>query len=97
MGTEPMTEWHSEWQGNFPLTEIDFFKINIKQIKDRRADVVLSNSEYNIEFQHSHIEKIEIQNRKKDYGLHNRKILWIYKNFKCTANFFASKSSFCLW
>lgn len=77
MGTEPMTEWHSEWQGNFPLTEIDFFKINIKQIKDRRADVVLSNSEYNIEFQHSHIEKIEIQNRKKDYGLHNRKILWI--------------------
>ena len=77
MGTEPMTEWHSEWQGNFPLTEIDFKKINIKQIKDRRADVVLSNSEYNIEFQHSHIEKIEVQNRKKDYGLHNRKILWI--------------------
>lgn len=77
MGTQPMTEWHSEWQRNFPVTEIDFKKINIKQIKDRCADVVLSNSEYNIEFQHSHIEKIEIQNRKNDYGLHNRKILWI--------------------
>ena len=24
MDTQPMTEWHSEWQGNFPITEIDF-------------------------------------------------------------------------
>jgi len=77
MDTQPMTEWHSEWQGNFPTTEIDFKKINNKQIKDRRADVVLTNSNYNIEFQHSHIEKIEIQNRRNDYKLHNRKILWI--------------------
>jgi hypothetical protein len=77
MDTQPITEWHSEWQGNFPTTEIDFKKNNNKQIKDRRADVVLTNSNYNIEFQHSHIEKIEIQNRKNDYELHNRKILWV--------------------
>jgi len=77
MDNQPLTEWHAEWQGNFPTTEIYFKKINNKQIKDRRADVVLTNSNYNIEFQHSHIEKIEIQNRKNDYELHNRKIVWI--------------------
>ena len=27
MDTHPMTEWHSEWQGNFPTTEIDFKKM----------------------------------------------------------------------
>ena len=31
MDTQPMTEWHSEWQGNFPTTEIDFKKNNNKQ------------------------------------------------------------------
>jgi hypothetical protein len=74
---EEMTEWHYEWQMNFPTTEIYFNIINNKQIKVRRADVVLTNSNYNIEFQHSYIEKIEIQNRKNDYELHNRKIIWI--------------------
>ena len=58
-----MTEWHSEWQGNFPITEIDFLKINDTQIKDRRADVVLENSNLILEFQHSKIEKLEVNNQ----------------------------------
>ena len=32
----PMTEWHSEWQSNFPITEVSF-KNKYNQIKDRRV------------------------------------------------------------
>ena len=63
IGGNPMTEWHSEWQGNFPITEINFLKINDTQIKDRRADVVLENSNLILEFQHSKIEKLEVNNQ----------------------------------
>ena len=42
----------------------------------KRADVVLNN-EYNVEFQHSFLDRIEVLNRKNDYELHNRQILWI--------------------
>lgn len=72
----PMTEWHCEWQGNFPNTEIEYKKKE-NQIKVRRADVSLENSEYNLEFQHSDIELQEVKNRKADYELHCRKIIWI--------------------
>jgi hypothetical protein len=37
----------------------------------------LENSEYNLEFQHSDIELQEVKNRKADYELHGRKIIWI--------------------
>ena len=74
--TQPMTEWHCEWQGNFPNTEIEYKKKE-KQLKVRRADVSLENSEYNLEFQHSDIELQEVKNRKADYELHGRKIVWI--------------------
>jgi hypothetical protein len=77
LNSTPMTEWHCEWQGNFPNTEIEYKKKNDKQIKDRRADVSLDNSKYNLEFQHSFIDIVEVVNRKKDYELHGRKIIWI--------------------
>lgn len=72
----PMSAWHCEWQGNFPNTEKEYKKKET-QIKDRRADVALDNSEYNLEFQHSKIELLEVKNRKSDYKLHGRKIIWI--------------------
>ena len=50
LNSNSMSEWHAEWQGNFPNTEKEYNKINDKQIKNRRADVVLDNSNYNIEF-----------------------------------------------
>jgi len=77
MHSFPMSEWHYEWQENFSLTEVEFKIKDKNQIKDRRADVVLNNCDYNIEFQHSYIERGEIINRKNDYELHNRKILWV--------------------
>ncbi len=77
VGGEKMTEWHCEWQGNFPDTEIDFPKINEQQIKNRRADVLLREHKIVIEFQHSKISYDEVFNRKYDYDLNNHKIIWI--------------------
>jgi len=70
----PMTAWHTEWQGNFENTEIEFKQIK-DQIKERRADIVENN--YVIEIQHSKIERQEVLNRNNDYLLHNKKVIWI--------------------
>lgn len=73
----PMTEWHCEWQSNFPITEYSFPKKNDIQIKDRRADVFLQEYDIIIEFQHSKIDNNEVNERKNDYDLNNKKIIWI--------------------
>jgi hypothetical protein len=77
VGGNPMTEWHTEWQGNFPVTEISYPKINDTQITNRRADAVLVEQNLIIEFQNSKIEEIEVNNRKHDYLLHNKNIIWV--------------------
>jgi len=53
-----MSKWHSKFQSNFNKneTEIEFIKINDKQIKNRRADIYLKNTDFIIELQHSRIE-----------------------------------------
>jgi hypothetical protein len=77
-----MTEWHAEWQSHFPITEKPF---NFKdgQLSPRRADAVLP--EYNIvlEFQHSKINSGEVNERKKDYALHNQTVKWIIDSQEC--------------
>lgn len=82
MEGHPMTEWHAEWQSHFPITEKQF---NFKdgQIRNRRADAVLP--EYNIvlEFQHSKINSGEVNERKKDYALHNQTVKWIIDSQEC--------------
>jgi hypothetical protein len=77
IGDYPMTEWHCEWQSNFPITEKIFPKINDNQIKVRKADVLIEEHKVVIEFQHSKISVEEINNRKNDYALHEHKIIWI--------------------
>ena len=67
VGGFPMTEWHTEWQGNFPITEISYPKINDTQITTRRADAILEEQNLIIEFQNSKIEEIEVNNRKYLY------------------------------
>jgi hypothetical protein len=71
----PMTLWHAEWQGNFPITE-QVFKCKPTQNKERRADVVLNNNTV-LEIQHSKYDRIEIDNRKHDYSLHDVSIIWL--------------------
>lgn len=68
-------EWHLEWQSNFPSTEIEFKQLK-GQICKRRADVLL-NEQTVVELQHSFINKQSVEERKKDYKLHNKNIVWI--------------------
>jgi hypothetical protein len=72
-----MTQWHCDWQGHFPNTEILFNKCSDKQYKDRRADIDLSQSDYIVEIQNSPIDYAEIICRTQDYKLHNKDIIWI--------------------
>jgi len=71
------SHWHKEWQSYFPYIEITYIRDDIRQIKTRRADIVLPKTKYNIEIQHSKISKIEVCQRKADYLIHNREIIWI--------------------
>jgi len=75
IGGNPMTKWHCEWQGCFPITEQTFVKKE-NQLKKRRADVVL-NERTILEIQHSKCEREEIDNRKHDYELHGIQIIWL--------------------
>jgi hypothetical protein len=77
VGGFPMTEWHCEWQSNFPNTEKPFPKISDKQIKDRKADVLIKEHDIVLEFQHSKIDYTEVFNRKHDYELNKQKTIWI--------------------
>ena len=76
MDNNPMTEWHIEWQGNFPVTEIEFKKTCEQQIKSRRTDVLLDDTRV-VEIQHSKISKEEVNDRTNDYGIHNKTIIWV--------------------
>lgn len=71
-----MTDWHAEWQGNFPITEVSF-KNRSGQIKERRADAVIHEYKRVIEIQHSHIDRSEVKNRIDDYRLHDYNVVWI--------------------
>ena len=71
-----MTQWHVEWQSNFPFTEVQFLRKD-GQLRDRRADVVLPDSKKIIEIQHSQITSGEVTERIRDYGFHNHTVTWI--------------------
>jgi competence CoiA-like predicted nuclease len=75
IGGNPMTLWHCEWQGYFPITE-KIFKRKPEQIKERRADVFINESKI-LEIQHSKYDGEEVDNRKHDYKLHGIDIIWL--------------------
>jgi len=71
----PMTDWHAEWQGNFPNTEKIFDKLE-GQIKTRRCNVVLNNKQI-LEIQNSNYNRQEILEKKNDMALHGIEIIWL--------------------
>ena len=71
------SEWHKNEKNNFEHQEVSFPIINDSQIENRRADVYLPQLDTIIEFQHSKISSIEVENRINDYSLHNIQIIWI--------------------
>jgi hypothetical protein len=77
VGGEPMTKWHCDWQGNFPVTEVDFKKQDQSQYKDRRADILIEGRDIIIEIQHSPIDDANVICRAHDYKLHDKDLIWI--------------------
>jgi hypothetical protein len=68
--------WHSNWQIKFPKSQIEVsFDKKPNQIKKRRTDLLCEK--YVVEFQHSPMKYKEASERKHDYKLHNKDILWI--------------------
>lgn len=76
LGGNPMTEWHSRMQSYFPVTEFRLKKLNDEQIKERRADALIENQNYIIEFEHSGKTIEEVICKTKDCLLHDKKIIW---------------------
>ena len=74
VGGSPMTNWHCEWQGHFPITEVEFKKKE-GQIKLRRADILIND--FILEIQHSKIDDANVICRDHDYKLHGKKLIWI--------------------
>ena len=72
--------WHNEWQNRYPkdCREINFKSTNKKRKKKggRNCDVFLNN-EYILEIQHSPIKKKEVEERKEDWSLYGKKIIWL--------------------
>jgi len=78
MEGKPMSEWHSEWQSNFPITEYPLSKLNETQYKNRFLDVYIKEHDIVLEFQHSKPkDPYEFEKRKHDYDLHNMKSIWV--------------------
>lgn len=70
-----MSAWHKEWQSYFSDC-IEKTYNNDKQIKSRRTDVDLNENEI-IEFQNSEMTQKEANERLKDWGINNKKNIWV--------------------
>ena len=69
-----MSEWHYEWQNQFPIdTQEVVFKNNNKI---HRADVFINNTV--LEFQHSPISQDEFNDRNNFYNNLGYKVIWIF-------------------
>lgn len=74
--SNPMTDWHSSWENNFTgFTEKEYNHKNMIKT-NRRADVDLNKNQV-IEFQHSYISREDVDNRKHDWNLVKKEILWV--------------------
>ena len=71
-----MTDWHSSWENSFKNNKEKTYRKPEMIKKHRRADVDLNEKQI-IEFQHTPIEKEEVNNRFHDWNLCNKEILWV--------------------
>lgn len=76
MGNTKVSEWHQKFCGEFPCQELPYYKLP-GQISNRYSDITIENSNMIVEVQHSVMDAKEVANRKKDYGLHHKKIIWV--------------------
>lgn len=72
----PISAWHTEWQKLFDESEVTFNKLP-QCIKERRADAIACGGSVVLEFQHSFINKNEVDSRNNDYGHHGKRVIWV--------------------
>lgn len=88
--TEKMSEWHKKWQSDIvketgAASEVSFPKME-NSYHDREADIYFKDRKNGfqlIEIQNSGISKSEVEERKEDYGLHNKEISWLVNCNRC--------------
>ena len=70
--------WHNYMEKLFPkeMQEITFKCSSKNSKKERRADVILSNT-HSLEFQHSYINQKEVSNRLNDWKKFGKDIIWL--------------------
>ena len=69
-----MSEWHSQWQAQFPLGNRE---VVVEYLGEKhRADVMACG--YVIEFQHSPITAEEFEERNNFYRSYGKKVIWIF-------------------
>ena len=72
--TQDMSEWHRQWQKQFPLRNRE---VGLPQDKPiHRADVLACG--FVIEFQHSTITRYEFNLRNEFYTSLGKKVIWIF-------------------
>lgn len=69
-----MSEWHSEWQNQFPKKNQEF--VVEHNGEKHRADVMACG--YAIEFQHSPITAEEFDERNEFYLSYGKKVIWVF-------------------
>lgn len=69
---EPETEWHRSWKKEFPLEWQESFLRDEISGEKHIADI-RTNYDFVIEFQHSHIDPIEVHTREKFY----KNMVWV--------------------
>lgn len=71
-GTEPMTDWHKDWQGEVPSK---YREVSVRRNdRTKRADIKAKTKTV-IELQHSPIANGEVADREGHYGLN---MFWMY-------------------
>jgi len=76
----PMTEWHNEWQNSFPEECRECKITGPDTVKSfRRADVLIEVgiNKKTLEFQHSHINKKDVEDRVSDHQKCGCDLIWL--------------------
>lgn len=79
---EPMTQWHIDWQNQFPESWREYVFRDQSTGEFHRADVHTDKG-VTLEFQHSFISTVEMQSRNNFY----RKIVWVVDGRRFGGNF----------
>lgn len=92
-----MTEWHYEWQNQFPLENQE--KVFSLYGKTHRADVFINKTV--IEFQHSPISESEFNDRNSFYNSLGFHVIWIFdvrdKNIEYLQDSYDGTARFFSW